>query len=468
MRLAGLIRDVPSAPYLIELPYPQDAGLFFTPLADSPWFIWLDSAARAGDPGVQDVCVAFPRFRIWAHGPHVFVEGAEGVLETHEAPLEVVSRYLRAQDSNNDEMYAVGYFGYDMARTSFGLPPREPGAIPDMAVGIYEGCVRLDHEARTCCIRALDTPSGRQWAQNLARVLQRPASCALERFKIGSAVLSNMDYAAYRQAFHQVENYIRAGDCYQVNLAMRFSAPFVGHPWYAYLALRAENPAPYSAWLNLPFGCVLSSSPESLLRVQAGTVTTRPIKGTRRRSADVHEDRQRLSALSASAKDRAENLMIVDLLRNDLGKVCQWGSVHVPELFRVESFATVHHLVSTVTGRLAPGQDALTALAAAFPGGSITGAPKRRAMEIIDQLEPQPREVYCGAIGYLDARGDMDLNIAIRTMVCSGGEVRYWAGGGLVADSRVEDEYQECLDKGHALKTVLERFLDPRPDSLTS
>jgi para-aminobenzoate synthetase component 1 len=185
-------------------------------------------------------------------------------------------------------------------------------------------------------------------------------------------------------------------------------------------------------------------------------VQTRPIKGTRARAGHPRLDAERVEALRASAKDRAENVMIVDLLRNDLSKNCRLGTVKVPRLFEVESFATVHHLVSTVTGELAPGHDAIDLLRGSFPGGSITGAPKVRAMQIIDELEPHRRGVYCGAIGYVGYDGDMDTNIAIRTLVCSGGTTRFWAGGGLVADSLMEDEYQETFDKAAALLKLLQ------------
>jgi para-aminobenzoate synthetase component 1 len=330
--------------------------------------------------------------------------------------------------------------------------------MPDMAIGIYDGFVCVDHERRRCEIRAQDTEAGRRWATRMKETLSTPQASSPPSFVVLGNVRPNLEFTAYARAFNAVQDYIRAGDCYHINLAMRFSAPCSGHPWSLYLALRERNPAPYAAWMNFPFGQVLSSSPESFLSLKAGQVTTRPIKGTRPRGRDPHEDERLSTELAASAKDRAENLMIVDLLRNDLGKVCVPGSIEVPELFRVESFATVHHLVSTVTGRLAQDKTAVDLLAAAFPGGSITGAPKQRAMEIIESLEPSRRGVYCGALGYLGLDGSMELNIAIRTLVCSNGRVRYWVGGGLVADSDVLGEYQECLDKGRAMQEVLDGF----------
>src|SRR5690606_14358319 len=221
--------------------------------------------------------------------------------------------------------------------------------------------------------------------------------------------------------------------------------------------LRIINPAPFSAYLNTPYAQILSASPERFLRVVGGRVETRPIKGTRPRAGHARLDAEIIEALAASEKDRAENLMIVDLLRNDLSKCCAPGTVRVPRLFEVESFATVHHLVSTVTGELRADRDALDLLRGCFPGGSITGAPKLRAMQIIEELEPHRRGVYCGAIGYLGFDGGMDLNIAIRTMVYSRGVIRFWAGGGIVADSRLEDEYQETYDKAAAMLRLLQQ-----------
>jgi para-aminobenzoate synthetase component 1 len=242
-----------------------------------------------------------------------------------------------------------------------------------------------------------------------------------------------------------------------VNLTQRFAARAEGDAWHAYLKLREINPAPFAAYLDLPDGKIVCSSPERFLRVTGGHVETKPIKGTRPRSTDPTRDRALAEELRASAKDRAENVMIVDLLRNDLGKVCAPGTVRASKLFDVESFASVHQLVSTVEGRLAPGKHALDLLGACFPGGSITGAPKVAAMKIIEELEPHRRGIYCGAIGYVGYDGNMDLNIAIRTLVQRGDHVYTWAGGGIVADSNVHAEYQESLDKAAAMLAVLDR-----------
>ena len=218
-------------------------------------------------------------------------------------------------------------------------------------------------------------------------------------------------------------------------------------PWRGYRAIRAQNPSPFGAYLEYDDFGVLSFSPERFLRLTGNRVVTSPVKGTRPRGASAEEDERLMKELANSAKDRAENLMIVDLLRNDLGRVCRPGSIAVSRLFDVERFASVHHLVSSGTGELRRDDDALSLLRACFPGGSITGAPKIRAMEIIEELEPQRRGVYCGAIGYIGFNGDMDTNIAIRTLVTKGSRAWFWAGGGIVADSEVDAEYKECLDK---------------------
>ena len=280
----------------------------------------------------------------------------------------------------------------------------------------------------------------------------------VDTFRVHGKITSNFTPDGYAVAFAAVQNYLHAGDCYQINLAQRFAADASGDALPAYLKLRSMSPAPYSAFLNLPQSQILCVSPERFLRVQNGKVETKPIKGTRPRNSDIRLDTRLADELRNHPKDRAENLMIVDLLRSDLGRDCAPGSVHVQKLFDVESFANVHHLVSTVEGMLTEGRDALDLLRDCFPGGSVTGAPKRRAMQIIDQLEPDRRGVYCGAIGYVGFDGNMDTNIAIRTLVYANNQIFCWAGGGIVADSEMEAEYQETLDKASAMLELLRHY----------
>jgi para-aminobenzoate synthetase component 1 len=328
------------------------------------------------------------------------------------------------------------------------LRAEEMASLPDMAVGIYDWAVVVDHQERQAHL--VSRQRNARTARCLPEILDRlrtmknaPAS----GFRITSPIVSNFTQESYAAAFARVQDYLQAGDCYQINLAQRFSAAAAGDAAEAYLALRRRNPAPYSALLNVSQGQILCVSPERFLRARDGHVETRPIKGTRPRGSDAMSDAQLIEALRHHPKDRAENLMIVDLMRNDLNKNCAPGSVQVPHLFEVESYSNVHHLVSTVEGRLATGRDALHLLRDCFPGGSITGAPKRRAMQIIDELEPHPRGIYCGAIGYVGFDGNMDTNIAIRTLARTEDAIHCWAGGGLVADSVQEAEYQETLDK---------------------
>jgi aminodeoxychorismate synthase component I len=257
----------------------------------------------------------------------------------------------------------------------------------------------------------------------------------------------------------RIREWIAAGDIYQVNLSQAFEAEVAGASLFGlYLALREASPAPMAAWLALADTEILSSSPETLLRISGRRVETRPIKGTRPRFADPAADLASARELCASPKETAELVMITDLLRNDLGRVCEFGTVRVEAMLRLETLAQVHHLVSTVSGTLRPDCDALAALAACFPGGSITGAPKLRAMEIIRELEPAPRGVYCGAIGWLGRHGPASFNIPIRTLVRHGGRLSYHVGAGIVADSDPLAEYQETLHKAAGIRLAIERW----------
>lgn len=433
--------------YAVELAYRSDAGHYFAAIADLPWPVWLDS----GGMSRYDILTAAPQRSIALEegdGRDAFAL-LRAELGPPVAPVEDVPFAGGA----------LGYWSYDLARNMMHLPDmaRDREQLPLMAAGLYDWALVLDHLHKTARL-----VSHRRYAETevllpqILRRLQTGASAPSDNFRVQGAVASNFDRESYRAAFDAVQGYLQAGDCYQVNLAQRFSARASGDAFGAYLELRRISPAPYAAFLSLPFAQILCASPERFIGVHAGHVETRPIKGTRPRGGDAERDRRLADELRSHPKDRAENLMIVDLLRNDLGKSCAPGSVRVPKLFEVESYANVHHLVSTVEGELAEGRDALDLLRDCFPGGSVTGAPKRRAMEIIEQLEPDRRGVYCGAIGYLGFDGNMDTNIAIRTLVYSDGVVRCWAGGGLVADSRCEAEYQETLDKASAMLRLLE------------
>jgi para-aminobenzoate synthetase component 1 len=269
-------------------------------------------------------------------------------------------------------------------------------------------------------------------------------------------VRSTFTREGYRAMARRAIEYILDGDIFQVNLSQRLETHGAGHPFDLYLRLRHANPAPFAAYLGTDDVAVVSASPERFLRVEAGRVETRPIKGTRPRGYTPEHDLALEHSLRQSEKDRAENVMIVDLLRNDLSRVCRPGTVRVPELCVIERFASVHHMVSTVVGELEPGRGPVDLLRAAFPGGSVTGAPKVRAMEIIAELEPTRRAVYCGAIGYVGFDGAMDTNIVIRTfLVLPDGRTTFQVGGAVVADSDPDGEYLETLDKAEGLLAAL-------------
>jgi para-aminobenzoate synthetase component 1 len=366
---------------------------------------------------------------------------------------------------------AAGYIGYDWGAQLERLPtPRfDDLDIPDVILGIYDTVLAWDHLAGRCwriTVPALRTiaagpfgpgPDGMHPpSPEPARARAYPVESGVA--PAGVDLCSSFTREAYLDAVRRVREYILAGDIFQANLSQRLEAPLHVPAWSLYQRLRSINPAPFAAYVDFPEVTVMSASPERFLRVTVdGEVEARPIKGTSPRGVGPEHDAALGLALTESEKDRAENLMIVDLLRNDLSRVCAPGSVHVPELFALEYFATVHHLVSTVTGRLAASYDAIDLVRASFPGGSITGAPKIRAMEIIAELEPSKRGVYCGSIGYVALTGATDLSIVIRTYCVPAGRDRVYfsVGGGIVADSDPDAEYRETLDKARALITAL-------------
>ncbi len=450
-----------------EVPYLQDSSLVFERLIDLPWAVFLDSGFPRSRQGCFDILTAMPYRTLTTYGAMTSISDQDGIRHHADDPFAVLRASLPGGSFEKTGLPfsggAIGYFGYDLARRLEHIPEiaKDSELIPEMMIGIYDWAIVVDHQSRRSWL--VQQKISPETAGICEGVLDRICHDEFETpapvpsFRVKGRIIPNMSRAEYGSAFRRIKRYLLAGDCYQVNLAQRFSVACEGSPWSAYKILRGLNAAPFSGFLNFPGVQILSSSPERFLRVDEGRVETKPIKGTRARLADPAEDRNQIEALRNSSKDRAENLMIVDLLRNDIGKTCAPGSVTVPKLFEIESFATVHHMVSTIEGRLADGRDCIDLLRGCFPGGSITGAPKVRAMEIIEELEPQRRGVYCGAIGYLGYGGNMDTNISIRTLVHSGHEIRFWAGGGIVADSREADEYQECFDKGAAMLRLLEQ-----------
>lgn len=355
----------------------------------------------------------------------------------------------------------IGYMSYDFGRELEQLPKQAQADIelPKLLGGIYTWAIICDHQEKCSYLVA---PAD-EHSQQLLR-LQQPANIDTEQtFKLLTPFCANMSKAEYQAQFARIIEYIKAGDCYQINFSQRFNAQCSGDSWQAYLAIRSATPAPFSAYLDFGQQHILSVSPERFIKLQQQQVETKPIKGTAPRSTNPELDLQLAEELQASLKNRAENLMIVDLLRNDLSRVCQSGSVKVPALFALESYANVHHLVSTIVGTLDADKDALDLLAASFPGGSITGAPKIRAMEIIDELEPQRRTIYCGSVLYLDFFQQMDSNITIRTLLHTqstdpkaSNQLYCWGGGGIVYDSEAEAEYQETLHKVGKILSALD------------
>ena len=431
----GGILSAVTAPLVRDFPYHPDSAQLFEALLQRSWPVFLDSGRPVTTQGRFDILSADPFKVLVTRGLRTEIRSSTGTRTSLADPFHLLAEALGPIRPGIEGLPfsggAIGYFGYDLARRLERLPSLalDAEAIPDMALGLYDWALVVDHGARRSHLVGTDAGALDEYQRLLAGVLKgRAHPRPLGPYRVLGRVSPNMTQARYLESIARIKGYLHAGDCYQVNFAQRFAAPAEGDPWQAYKILRTTNAAPFGAYLATPDCQVLSSSPERFLWLRKGCVETRPIKGTCPRGTDPSEDARLAQALRQSPKDRAENVMIVDLLRNDLGKVCQLGSIRVPKLFEVESFARVHHLVSTVTGRLAEGRTAVDLLRACFPGGSVTGAPKRRAMEVIEELEPHRRGVYCGAIGYLGFDGAMDTNIAIRTLVHSAGMTRLWAG----------------------------------------
>ncbi|MDG1752481.1 MAG: aminodeoxychorismate synthase component I [Thalassotalea sp.] len=445
----------------------------FEHFADQPWAMWLDSCQSDHIDSRYDIMVWQPEITLMTTGENTvvhYVSEQRSTTSTDDPLLllqSVQNTFFKHVEIQSAELPfltgAAGYFSYDLGRRFEQLPSQALKDInmPEMAVGLYSQALIYDKKTQQFSLIARDDKRDEIETFLMTIISQKNSKTELP-FQLTKNWQANMTQLQYQEKFEQIQQYLLSGDCYQINLTQRFTAHYQGEEFQAYQALRKANQAPFSAFIRLENFSILSISPERFLRVIDNKVQSKPIKGTKARSTDKACDEANAIALKNSEKDQAENLMIVDLLRNDMSKVCVPGTVKVPMLFEVESFPAVHHLVSTVEGELENQFDAIDLLRGSFPGGSITGAPKIRAMEIIDELEPQRRSIYCGSIGYISACGNMDTSITIRTLVCENTDnqqtIHCWAGGGIVADSNVDAEYQESFDKVNKILPILEKL----------
>jgi len=474
-------------PLIEEVFTPLTAPEFFELIKDRPYSFFLDSGMDPQRLGRYSFLGSEPFLVMSSRGSEItLVRGREHEVQ-HGNPFDTIGKLLEIYKLDHCPAPvpflggAVGYFSYDLCHfiehlTSTAIDDLK---FPECYFAFYDAIFAFDHLEGRAYLVATGFPELEE-GQRLKRARMR-----LEEMKDwlcpGHSVIaseakqsrdrdcfvataphndkqnkeirlkSNFTPEEYMKAVNRVREYIAAGDVFQVNLSQRFEADLEIPPYELYKRLRRVNPAPFASYLNFPGVAIVSASPERFLKVQGALVETRPIKGTRPRGRDHVEDQRLAQELTRSIKDRAENVMIVDLERNDLGRVCRYGTIKVTELAILETFPTIFHLTSTIVGRLRRGKSDIDLLKATFPGGSITGAPKVRAMEIIDELEPSKRSVYTGSIGYLSFNGDLDINIVIRTFLIKEGRAYFQVGGGIIYDSDSEAEYMETLDKAKAL-----------------
>ncbi|WP_299581066.1 aminodeoxychorismate synthase component I [uncultured Microbulbifer sp.] len=440
---------------IVSLPYSLNSAAAFQAVADLPAPVWLDSGRPLSSGGRYDIISADPlsTLALTANSPEPFSQ------------LDDLTCELCPQERDSQLPFCggvIGFAGYELGGEGNYLSADTRATdLPAGFFGLYSWAFIADHQLGSSHLVFHPACPPRQVRELIDRfkAVQWERSLTPKAFRLLAPFAHELDARDYRKRIERILEYIAAGDVYQANFTQRFSAPYEGDLFSVYLALRQRVAGPFSAYMELPQGSLLSLSPERFIRADADSLRTEPIKGTAARVSDPIEDQRAAFTLQKSPKDRAENLMIVDLLRNDFSKLCRSGSVRVPELFQLASFANVHHLVSVVTGEIHGDASYSDLLAACFPGGSITGAPKRRSMEVIRELESSPRGIYCGSIGYISSCGRADTNIAIRTFSASNGRMTCAAGGGIVADSDPAAEYNECLAKVRLLLETAEQFL---------
>lgn len=456
-----------STPFLATVvPIPNDARTFFSHISDQPWAMLLDSGSSGHVDANVDIVVHSPMTTLVTHEGLTVItpqQSPDKLTQSSDNPFDLIDQQLNQSGLGSipcDYPFsggALGYFSYDLARQceTLSTQAKQDISLPEMAVGIYAHAMIFNHSDDSVTLVSRSSQQAHQ--QQLNQIIDTAKRPLVPKASRMTSEWSNqITKTQYGEKFNAVQHYLRQGDCYQINLTQRFAAQHQGDEYQTYLTLAKNNNTPFSAFLRLPHCAILSVSPERFIQCHQNNIETKPIKGTRPRGKTPAQDIALANELLASEKDQSENLMIVDLLRNDISRCAEPGSVKVPKLFDIESFKNVHHLVSTIQAKLPDNITPATLLKRAFPGGSITGAPKIRAMNIIDELEPSRRSIYCGSIGYISADRQMDTSITIRTLLCIDDTLYCWAGGGIVADSSLEAEYQECFDKVASIIPLLQ------------
>jgi para-aminobenzoate synthetase component 1 len=462
-------------PIVQEIQY-QSPLQIFSRFAEQDGVVFLDSAQLMSGCGRYSYIAVNPFLILTSKNGEIFLNGEKFFGNPWTVLSEQLARYQCLKHPNLPPFQGgvAGFFSYDLYQHLENIVSSQMDDMefPDMAVGFYDEVMAFDHEVEKAWVFSCDNQDDYS-AILPPRVILRESAGSFRALS-GSCVFaqddtvvsqdkkltSNFTQSSYRNAVQKTKDYILAGDIFEANISQRFQVFFQGDAFALYSQLREKNPAPFAAYLKFDDTVIASASPERFLKLTDKQVEARPIKGTRPRGKTEKEDLHFANELLNSEKDHAENVMIVDLLRNDLSRVCEPHSVQVPQLCGLESYASVHHLVSVVTGTLQAKSNALDLLQAAFPGGSITGAPKIRAMEIIDEIEPTKRGPYCGSIGYISFNGDMDLSIVIRTYAIKNNTLTFQAGGAVTMDSDPQEEYEETLTKAKKLQTVLHDFVN--------
>ena len=427
----------------IKIKYYKNSCQYGDLIKDNKWFVFLDSCNDVSSFGKYDILTSNPYMTIASKGNSITIN--ENGVDSYftDNPFDIIKKYFNVNSDVTDLPFSsgmIGYFGYE-ALSKFD----NDGDFPDIAVGFYDWAIVINHEKKESILVFKKT---NHFIENIINII---SSINISNMSSKGYSFSNFQQTTSKEKYikdiSKIKKYITNGDCYQVNYSQNFTAEYSGNPWDIYKKIRIINPAPYSSFISFDERYIISSSPERFISVNKNMVETKPIKGTIKRLKDKKLDQKQIDILKHDKKNISENLMIVDLLRNDLSKCCELSTVKVSKLFDIESYASVHHMVSTIEGKLNPENTSISILEACFPGGSITGAPKKRSMEIISELENRKRNVYCGSIGYFNENNNMDTNICIRTIMMYKSKLNFAAGGGIVYDSIPEDEYHESLDK---------------------